>query len=39
MANMTISVNESVKRAFTQFCDDVGLTGTAGRRHFGGERR
>lgn len=29
MANMTISVNENVKRDFAQFCDDVGLTASA----------
>lgn len=29
MANMTISVNETVKRDFAQFCDDVGLTASA----------
>ena len=29
MANMTISVNDNVKRDFTRFCDDVGLTASA----------
>ncbi len=29
MANMTISVNDNVKREFTRFCDDVGLTASA----------
>lgn len=29
MANMTISVNEDIKRDFAQFCDDVGLTASA----------
>lgn len=29
MANMTISVNDNVKREFNRFCDDVGLTASA----------
>ena len=29
MANMTISVNDNIKRDFTRFCDDVGLTASA----------
>ena len=29
MANMTISVNGNVKRDFTRFCEDVGLTASA----------
>lgn len=29
MANMTISVNETVKRDFAQFCEDVGLTASS----------
>ena len=29
MANMTISVNDNIKRDFTRFCDDVALTASA----------
>lgn len=29
MANMTISVNDNIKRDFTRFCEDVGLTASA----------
>lgn len=29
MANMTISVNETVKRDFAQFCEEVGLTASS----------